>query len=219
MPILRRETGESACAHDYQVIARQVQSLNVTDLIVHLDQALPPLWQADYEARASAAPNLLTVNFGGKNPSEPFCRYLFDHASGGAEAGGSAVEDRVVAVWGVSRREPAASRDRSRMRGFLRGVWSAVYPGADRGHFLAHTLGGGLDINLFPQSKRINRSGLWRQMETYCNRHPGTFCFVRPLYRDGSWIPAKLEFGIFKTTGPDPSEFWGHVFANDINAA
>jgi len=209
----------ASLAHDYAEIARQAPSQDAPALIAHLDKALPALWQADYEAQTQAVPNLLTVSFRGKNSGEPFCRYLFDHASGGAEPDGSAVEDRVVAVWGISRREPAASRDHSRMQGFLRGVWSAVYPGADRGHFLAHTLGGGFDINLFPQSKRINRSGLWRQMETYCSRHPGTFCFVRPLYRDGSWTPAELEFHIFRTMGSDPAEFWGHVFANDTRAA
>ncbi|MEJ0024969.1 MAG: hypothetical protein WDN01_02980 [Rhizomicrobium sp.] len=201
-------------AHDYLAIAREAQRQDTRTVIAYLDQILPFLWQADYEAQAPATSNLLTITFGGRRPGEPFCRYLFDQAS--ASSGTSLVEDRVVAAWGISRHVPAASRNRSRMHGFLRSVWSTVYPGADRGHFLAHTLGGGLDINLFPQSKRVNRSGLWRQMETYCSRNPGTFYFVRPLYQNGSWIPSELEFGIFKTVSPDPSEYWGHVFVNDM---
>ena len=100
------------------------------------------------------------ITFGARVPVEPFCRYLFDHVS---EAHGSnpPADDRVVAVWGVSQREYSKSRDRNRIQGFLRGIWSKAYPGADRGHFFARTLGGGLDINLFPQSKSVNRGGLW----------------------------------------------------------
>jgi hypothetical protein len=64
---------------------------------------------------------------------------MFDHASSAAGATASGTEDRVVAVWGLSRCEPASTRDKQRMAGFLRGVWSQTYPGYDRGHFFART--------------------------------------------------------------------------------
>jgi len=57
----------------------------------------------------------------------------------------------------------------------------------DRGHFVAHTSGGGLDLNLFPQAIGLNR-GLtdkgrrWRSMERYAAHHAGTPLFVRPVY-------------------------------------
>jgi hypothetical protein len=80
--------------------------------------------------------------------------------------------------------------------------------------FFAHTMGGGLDINLFPQAARVNRGGLWRQMENYCARKPGTFCFVRPIYADTSWRPAQIEYGIIKVEAGRPPHLWRHLFEN-----
>jgi hypothetical protein len=109
-------------------------------------------------------------------------------------------DDRLVAVWGRSRL-PAQKRDRSRMAGLLPTprLWSGS--GLDRGHFVAHDAGGGLDLNLFPQLSPLNRGWSqqgrrWRQMERYAARHPGTPLFVRPIYRDDSWRPSVLEFGL-----------------------
>jgi hypothetical protein len=33
-------------------------------------------------------------------------------------------------------------------------------------------------------------------MERYAARNPGTPLFVRPIYRDDSWRPSVLEFGL-----------------------
>ena len=74
-------------------------------------------------------------------------------------------------------------------------------------------MGGGLDINLFPQVKATNRGGLWRKMERYCAANLGTFCFIHPIYRDQSWRPAALEYGIFKTAEANIT-FCGHMFDN-----
>ena len=35
----------------------------------------------------------------------------------------------------------------------------------------------------------MTRNVLYRQMETYCYDQPGTFCFSRPVYADGSSVP------------------------------
>src|SRR6266852_3246615 len=35
-------------------------------------------------------------------------------------------------------------------------------------------------------------------MERTCARHPGTFCFSRPIYADGSARPVQLEFGVLR---------------------
>jgi hypothetical protein len=94
------------------------------------------------------------------------------------------------------------------MRGF------PTSKGYDRGHFFAHQMGGGLDINLFPQTASVNRRGLWRRMESYCVRNPGTFCFIRPIYADATWRPARLEYGILKREERRPIEFWVHAFDN-----
>lgn len=71
----------------------------------------------------------------------------------------------------------------------------------DRGHFMSHRQGGGLDINLFPQRADINQGRgplgvAYRSMEKECVAHPGVFCFSRPIYEDDTWVPVKLDYGL-----------------------
>jgi hypothetical protein len=70
----------------------------------------------------------------------------------------------------------------------------------DRGHFMSHRQGGGLDINLFPQRADINQGRgklgeLYRRMEKACVAEQ-VFGFSRPIYDDDSWVPARLEYGV-----------------------
>jgi hypothetical protein len=85
----------------------------------------------------------------------------------------------------------------------------------DKGHFIAHAVGGGLDLNVFSQRRDLNRGlseqgKIYRQMEKYCHDNPGTFCFSRPIYADATSIPRWLEFGLIKTDG----HLWVEVFDN-----
>jgi hypothetical protein len=85
----------------------------------------------------------------------------------------------------------------------------------DKGHYMAHCIGGGLDVNVFSQERRLNRGWspqgkVYRQMETYCYEQPGTFCFSRPVYADGSSVPRWLEFGLLKAD----QTLWVEVFDN-----
>lgn len=71
----------------------------------------------------------------------------------------------------------------------------------DRGHFMSHRQGGGLDINLFPQRADINQGhgtlgAKYRAMEKACVAAPGIFCFSRPIYDDKSCVPAELDYGV-----------------------
>jgi hypothetical protein len=128
------------------------------------------------------------------------------------------VEDRLVAVHGrtqLSRRK----REDSILRGFPRGpieyIESFLRASYDRGHFIAHTLGGGLNINIFPQKTDINRgwSGdgkLYRSMEIYCQKNPSTYCFSRPFYAGQSGHPFAIEFGVLRADGT----LWVNVFPN-----
>jgi hypothetical protein len=174
--------------------------------IAYLNHVLPPLWASQYPAKGG---ELVTVTLGGREEENGAVSTMFDMRSRNSN-----VEDRVVAVWGLSKAEPADTRDAGRMAGFLGHVWSTTYPGRDRGHFFAHTMGGGTDINLFPQLASVNRGGEWRRMERYAAGKPGTFCFIRPLYAGPSWTPSELEFGIFTLPPNDPFKFWGNVFPN-----
>ena len=80
---------------------------------------------------------------------------------------------------------------------------------------MAHAIGGGLEVNVFSQDRDLNRGRseqgkLYREMEKYCYTHPGTFCFSRPVYADGSSVPRWLEFGLLR----DDGSLWVEVFDN-----
>lgn len=124
--------------------------------------------------------------------------YLFDAAPtmDSLDAG----DDRVVAVWGYSRRA-AGPRDRGRQAGFIPNPPTWSHAGRDRGHFVAHAAGGGMDMNFFPQAAGLNRGTtaqgrVWKAMERHAIDHPGTPLFVRPVYDDVTWVPAAIDFAI-----------------------
>jgi hypothetical protein len=194
----------------YETIVRQLAGADAATLVGRLNDELPALWEADYLGMPGSTDNLVIVTHGDASRTTAFCRYLFDHASEVSNAAHIA-EDRVAAVWGTSQNVAADTRDKSRIGGFPKGPRPTQ---DDRGHFFAHTMGGGLDINLFPQSSRMNRGGLWRRMENYCARNPGTFSFVRPIYADTSWRPAQIEYGIIKTEIGKPPQLWRRLFDN-----
>jgi hypothetical protein len=137
--------------------------------------------------------------------------YLFDAAP--TMTGVASGDDRVVAVWGRSRLAEAA-RDRGRQRGFIPDppTWSQA--GRDRGHFVAHAAGGGMDMNLFPQAAGLNQGSsdqgkVWKAMEGYAVGHPGTALFVRPTYDGPTWIPATIDYGLLIDEG-----LWCERFEN-----
>lgn len=127
------------------------------------------------------------------------------------------VEERTVVAYGIAI-HAKGKRDRNRMRG-PRGEreWSETQDGYcyDRGHLIAHSIGGIEDFGLFPQRRDINqgrspRGRVFRSMETYCLHNPGVFCFARPIYLDRSSHPFYLEYGVLR---PDMN-LWVEVFEN-----
>jgi hypothetical protein len=95
--------------------------------------------------------------------------YLFDVAG-----------ERAIAGYGVSRTKQTSPRDASRMAGFPRSE-----AGYHKGHLVAHSLGGGLDINLFHQLGAAN-IGPFRRLEREAARNPGSLYCVRLLYASPS---------------------------------
>jgi hypothetical protein len=155
-----------------------------------VEEVLVDDWLRAYGAATPWAPETLAIPQGSLT-------YLFDAAPTLNDQDG---DDRVVAVWGKSQ-PPSGPRDHSRQAGFLPEprAWSGN--ARDRGHLIGHAAGGGLDLNLFPQAIGLNRGRtpqgkLWRSMEREAAERPGTPLFIRPLYRDRSWIPRELEFGL-----------------------
>jgi hypothetical protein len=189
-----------------------------TDLLF---ETLLDLWCDAYRLMPASDVEIVQFTDGGYE-------FLFDLGS-----------ERVVAAFGLSWRNPSG-RDRSRMRGFLdrtatkrklnrlpseqrrlaslswRDRFFETYGDEyDRGHFISHLQGGGLDVNLFPQLTAINRGrgpdgAAYRAMEMACAAHPGSFCFSRPIYNDITWVPFEVEYGILRT----PHEIDVRTFPN-----
>ncbi|MDQ3963603.1 MAG: DNA/RNA non-specific endonuclease [Actinomycetota bacterium] len=113
-------------------------------------------------------------------------------------------DNRVLGAWGRSK-PPAKPRDASRMRGYPSPQQDSLAP-VDRGHLIAHTIGGEYDMNLIPQDAALNRgigesNRRWRELERYCAAHPGTSLLVRAIYMDNTDRPAELEYCVLGDDG------------------
>lgn len=152
----------------------------------------------------------------------PERRYLYDcswdDAMTTAPLAQEVADHRVVAAMGTAV-AAVKRRDKSRMRGFPRGALGEAVPDLrsafDRGHYLGRALGGGEDVNLFPQWAPVNRGlsdagKVYRRMERFCGENPGVLFFSRPFYWGISDHPAAVEFGIVR---PDAT-LWVNVFPN-----
>jgi hypothetical protein len=126
-------------------------------------------------------------------------------------------EARLAAAFGISQPSESA-RDDYRLRGWVGATEKIFGKEWDKGHFIAHSIGGAVDgseANVFVQRRDLNRG--WSQegiryceMERYCRLNPGTFCFSCPLYVDQTAKPAFIEFGVLKTD----RELWVECFDN-----
>ncbi len=156
-------------------------------------EELPARWTEAYDEMSAHRTNVLRV------PDRGFT-FLFDLVSAAdPQEGPASAHDRVVAAYGIAK-APEAKRDASRIRGF--GTIGGLARGRmDKGHLIAHSMGGSLDINVFPQRPEVNRGRSaagkrYRAMERYAAAHPGTFVFSRPIYGDETWVPHALEYGV-----------------------
>lgn len=132
---------------DYTALLDDARLESPNHLAAYLRNHLPDHWRKSYISTAVRPTNI--VRF----PSGSF-EYIFDIYSDLETAGEVAfdqtVEDRVVAVFGMSVCPPEA-RAGSRIRGWLGETGEIVGATRDRGHFIAHCIGGGLDLNVFSQ--------------------------------------------------------------------
>jgi len=194
----------------YSRLLAAAASQDYSALCEFLTGELPYVWLDEYLAMLPHRHNVHRI------PVEGF-EYLWDMSSELVQQGivpaSAAVDDRLIAAHGLSR--PAAEvREGSRLRGRTLGPVSVVNPSErlpyDRGHAIGHALGGVLDLNIIPQTRAVNRGGLWRQMERYCQKHPGTYFFCRPIYAGLSAHPKEIEFGVLRADGV----LWAHSFQN-----
>lgn len=171
--------------------ARDTQGIIVVEKLIEL---LEDEWIADYYDMSSHSPTVLRF------PYQGFI-YLFDQAS----ANTSDVDDRLVAAYGRSIAKH--KRNQNRQREFLGGGLDIPGKGIfDKGHVIACSIGGGLDVNLVPLNPKLNQgqSGpgkAYRRMESYAEKYPSTFVFSRLIYSDDSWVPSSIEYGMLMRDG------------------
>lgn len=180
------------------------------ELREHLRDELTHLWFEAYRQMTRRPTNVVTFTHGSFD-------YLYDDYATLEAAGVVRVdetsESRLVAAVGLSQPTRVSRRhDDGRLRGWVGPTSGTFGAGWDKGHFIAHSIGGavdGLEANVFLQRSHVNR-GAYRAMERYCAAHPGVLCFSRPLYSDSSSRPTQVEFGVLR---PEWS-WWIQVFDN-----
>jgi len=189
---------------DYRRVLADAASATCGVLEFLLEE-LPYLWRDAYLEMTMRPTDIVRWQRG------PFEYIYDDYAS--LEASGAVpydpqAEARLVAALG--RSEPTKLvRDDYRLRGWVGATEKIFGPGWDKGHFIAHSIGGavdGLEANVFVQRRDLNRGWSaagrrFRQMEKYCVSNPRTFCFSRPLYLDQTAKPSYVEFGVLKSDG------------------
>jgi hypothetical protein len=179
-----------------------------------LAEELPHIWRDRYVQIVPRETNIVRFT------CSTF-EYIYDDYASleatGAVTPSPVIEARLVAVSGLSSPQKGA-RDDYRLRGWVGATEKTFGRAWDKGHYIAHSIGGAVDqaeVNVFVQRRDLNRGWSeegkrYREMETYCEANPGTFCFSRPIYFDQSAKPAFAEFGLLK----HGRELWIECFDN-----
>lgn len=199
---------------DYRELLSSLVPGPLETVIPQLSEELPYVWLDAYLAMMHRQINVVRFRHG-------TFEYIYDdYASleaSGAVPVDSCSEARLVAVSGCSN--PAKrKRDDGRLKGWVGPTESTYGENWDKGHFIAHSIGGavdGVEVNVFVQRRDLNRGyseegRRYVEMEKYCKLHAGTFCFSRPIYTDQSARPTFIEYGILQ----DGPKFWVECFDN-----
>ncbi len=197
---------------DYDGLWRATAGLEADEALRYFAHHLPFLCGDAYRARSHRPAVIVRIQHG-------TFEYVFDHYTSleaiGAVPYSPTDENRLVVAHG--RSAPwGGLRDDYRLRGGAGPTGGAFGGGWDKGHYIAHSLGGavnGLEANVFVQRRELSRGWSaagqrFRAMEGYCLEHPGTLCFARPIYLDGTARPGWLEYGIvYADSGPEVACF------------
>ena len=190
---------------DYETLWAETTGLDSIEALRYFEQHLPYVCRDAYETRTRRPAVILRVR-------HATFEHVFDHYTS-LEATGvvpysQSEESRLVVALGRSAPK-TRSRDDDRLRGWVGPTERAFGREWDKGHYIAHSLGGaveGVEANVFVQRRDLNRGWSsegkrFRQMEKYCLENAGTLCFARPIYVDGTSRAAWLEFGLIRQDG------------------
>ena len=155
-----------------------IASYRGMNIVADIPDRLVPLWCDDYY-RENAGAELVEVDL---KEAGAALTYLFDlHL------------ERVIVAFGV----PAFAKGK-RDAGRMAGHPNSAGPAFHRGHLMAHSIGGGMDINLVPQLGKLNIGEfriLERRVRDLAKQSANCLYFVRPIYKDKSQIPSMFEQG------------------------
>ena len=197
---------------DYDALLNPRPSYDYEELIEHLLESLPPLWQKAYRKMAQSPTSIHRFSQNG-------FEFLFDRASElharGIVSAERAVEDRIIVAYGRST-AVTGRKDNGTKRNLLGSAAARFGDNTERPYLPGEFLGGELDISLYPQYRNLDHersadSRVYRAMKKYCSEHLGTFCFSRLIYTSRSWRPAAVEHGLLR----DDGTFWVRKFKNE----
>jgi len=194
---------------DYAALLAEGRAETLEAAIAWLLEELPYAWYAAYKGAVGRSVDVQRIDRGAFH-------YLYDMYPGTNEEPTGAEARTVAAIGRSSPRDGA--RDDSRLRGWVAPTETAFGDEWDKGHFIAHSIGGAVDraeINVFVQRRALNRGWsdegkVFRKMEDYCAANAGTLFFSRPIYLDQRARPAFLEVGVLRGS----TDLWVETFDN-----
>jgi hypothetical protein len=184
-------------AIDYNTILSKItDTKSYNNTVKAFINLLIPVWKQKYSLMGSHTPyidnmvyptfSILYDNFG------LYCQEEVELSSD------DYVEDRAIVAFA---RSAQSSGDRKMNDYYMQGdsQRKRADKNTDRGHFIAHAIGGDIIANIFPQSRVINqgrseRGKMYVSMESYLRKNEDVFCFSRPIYFDFFNRPYLLEY-------------------------
>ena len=138
---------------DYTSLLAGVLESNYEATLAAFTQAIINAWLDEYDALTKNENDI--VKFTADGFSFLYDLNESDYAT--EFIPGVSRETRIVAAYGITQNKEI-KRNASRQQAYIGGFKSMPrYIGFDKGHFIAHSIGGMLEQNLFPQRSDVNR--------------------------------------------------------------
>lgn len=178
-----------------------------------LQEKIIRIWIDEYKVQCNRATDIGSM-FNGS------FEYIYDDCESLVKKGilpSENTESRMVAATGISFPK-LTKRDDYRLKGWLGKTETVFGKEWDKGHFIAHSIGGAIDsmeVNVYPQKRALNRGWsdegkIFRKMESYCFKNQGTYCYTRPIYLEHTSRPDFIEFFILMHN----KTIWSEIFDN-----
>jgi len=136
---------------DYEAVLSDARVHGSANISLVIKERLASMWRDVYLSTISHEPNLVRLRY---RTFDYICDVYSQLELAGSVPFDQTIADRVIGVLGTSsgaQQNRGARRTRGELTEELQGTLR------DDGHFMAHSIGGGFDVNLFSQDRRLNR--------------------------------------------------------------